>query len=136
MREALQRGEMEALGHLAGSAQPCDSLTKLMDPGNLVKIMGTNQWEIYAKDENRVAHSFKMRMWGKPTHTYTWGMQGMEPEVGSSILNDPIFLVDEEHGDFLALEPILEEVVDTSPTCLLEQPEGVSLEELYDADWP
>ena len=53
-----------------------------------------------------------MRMWGIPAHTYTWGMQGVEPELGTSNLNDLIFMVDEDSGDIFGLEPILEEYDD------------------------
>ena len=59
-------------------------ITKLVDPTNLITVMETNHWHVTAKDTNRVAHSYKMRMWGAPRHTYSWGQQGFEPELGTT----------------------------------------------------
>ena len=72
--------------------------------------MATNKWTMFAKDIIRVAHSYRMTVWGPTAHTYTWGMQGPEPELGSSTLSEPIFCVDDKTNEFIALKPIVEEL--------------------------
>ena len=98
LKEALQRGELEALGHLATTHVPCDCLTKSMDPKTLVDIMATNKWSLYAKDTDRVAHSYRMTISGPTAHTYNWGSQGVEPELGTSGITEPVFATSTSSG--------------------------------------
>ena len=82
LREALQRGELEFLGHLATGHQVADCLTKLMDPAVLIRVLETGTLVLHAKDEDRVALSYQMQVWGTVDRTYFWGRPLVEPEPG------------------------------------------------------
>ena len=109
LREALARGTLDAMLHVASLAQLGDNLTKRSDSKVVARLLEQNGFRLWTteKREGRIARSAALRVWQeKGPPSYHWGrvLEAFWVDVDQAWLDHYTKVIDELYvtamGDF------------------------------------